>query len=87
MVTEYNRNIIMRRRLEAARAAEELKKSGAVNAAGAKPADVVKESAEIPAQAAEPIPVEVDEQAAVEKKTESAKPRKTDAEKLKKGKK
>lgn len=42
MVTEYNRNVIMRRRAEAAMAAEELKNSGAVKTTETKPAEAVE---------------------------------------------
>ena len=86
MVTEYNYNVIMRRRLEAEKAAEELKNSGAVKTAETKPAEAVKvmESAVTPPVSADDAePVEV----VVEKKAEAVKPKKTDAEKLKKGKK
>ena len=81
MVTEYNRNVLMRRRAEEA---ERRAKAGAndatapnAEAAGAKPADTAPSVAEADSAGggsnAQPA-VETDER-----------PRKTDAEKLKKG--
>ena len=69
MVTEYNRNVIMRRRSEAAMAAEELKNSGATAAADTKPAD------------AAPVSSEAGKTEVKEEKV-SDKQKKTDAEKL-----
>ena len=71
MVTEYNKNIIMRRRMEAAEAAERLEaaEKEALNKAAE---SVVKEN----------LTTEQTAEASTE-----TKPKKTDAEKLKKGKK
>lgn len=79
MVTEYNRNLIMQRRLAAEKAAAELEKAGAVVSANAKPVEV-KPAEEKPVEKAEPVAVKAE-------KAETAKPKKTDAEKLKKGRK
>lgn len=71
MVTEYNKNIIMRRRMEAAEVAERLEaaEKEALNKAAK---SVVKEN----------LTTEQTAEASTE-----TKPKKTDAEKLKKGKK
>lgn len=71
MVTEYNRNLIMQRRLEAEKAARELEKAGAVVSADTKPVEVKPETETVAEVKAEP---------------KMEKPKKTDAEKLKKGK-
>ena len=85
MVTEYNRNVLMRRRAEEAeRRAKAAAEAGAndatapnAEAAGAKPADTAPSVAEADSAGGESNAkpaVETDER-----------PRKTDAEKLKKG--
>lgn len=85
MVTEYNRNVLMRRRAEEAeRRAKAAAEAGANNAtapnaeAVAKPADTAPSVAEADSAGSgsnvQPAATETDE-----------KPRKTDAEKLKKG--
>lgn len=77
MVTEYNRNIIMRRKMEAAEAAEAAEKLEAAE----KKAPIEKG----PAESVESVVKEnlTTEQA---EKTAESKPKKTDAEKLKKKK-
>ena len=71
---EYNKNIIMRRRMEAEKAALELEKAGAVQSAEVKAVEVKEEKPkEQPAPKAEAPKAETK--------------KKTDAEKLKKGKK
>lgn len=89
MVTEYNLNVIMRRRLEAEKAAEELKNSGAVKTAETKPAEAVNEKESVEASKAEAVSIEAEKpvEAVEVKKTETVRPKKSDAEKLRKGKK
>ena len=91
MVTEYNLNVIMRRRLEAEKAAEELKNSGAVKTAETKPAEAVNVKEPVEASGAEAKAVSIEAEKPVEavevKKTETVRPKKSDAEKLRKGKK
>ena len=85
MVTEYNRNLIMRRRMEAEKAALELEKAMAVQSAEVKAVEVkegkpaVKENLTAEKPKEQPAP-KVEAPKAETKK-------KTDAEKLKKGKK
>ena len=87
MVTEYNLNVIMRRRLEAEKAAEELKNSGAVKTAETKPAEAVNKPAEASKAEADSVEAEKPVEAVEVKKTEAVRPKKSDAEKLRKGKK
>lgn len=80
MVTEYNRNLIMRRRMEAEKAALELEKAGVVQSAEVKAVEVKEQEKPKEMPKAEDKP-----EAKEPPKAETKK--KTDAEKLKKGKK
>ena len=90
MVTEYNRNLIMRRRMEAEKAALELEKAGVVQSAEVKAVEVKEEKPAVKENLTAEKPKEMPK---AEDKPEAKEPpkaetkKKTDAEKLKKGKK
>jgi hypothetical protein len=85
MVTEYNKNIIMRRRMEAEKAALELEKAGAVQSAEVNAVEVKEEK---PAVKENLTAEKLKEQPALKTEAQKAETKKkTDAEKLKKGKK
>lgn len=85
MVTEYNKNIIMRRRMEAEKAALELEKAGVVQSAEVKAVEVKEEKPAVKENLTAEKPKEQPAPKAEAPKAETKK--KTDAEKLKKGKK